>query len=198
MTEGGGAFLSPLAGFLYISWVIASVLQLPRPAAGNGHAIHIQTTRIRLRTEAPTMESGLLQTLHRGTNMFITLCEVFSLVGVYTVGATDTDCSTWCCSGGSISRKYYPGRWLGFFPSFSFPFKNLLSYFSSTSSSIYTTTPSPSCTAIAGNEPPMIIFLSTQPAVCDPSHVAAHCEGRVHGTHQERKACHLRFKTATG
>lgn len=47
-----------------------------------------------------------------------------------------------------------------FFTSFSFSFKNLLSYYSSTSAFIYTTGPPPFHSAITGNEPPMVRLFS--------------------------------------
>lgn len=76
--------------------------------------------------------------------------------------------------GGAESVEAYQGSvavedgWGIFSSSCSFFFflKNMLSYFSSTSSSIYTITPPLSCTAITGNKPPMIRFILSIPACC--------------------------------
>lgn len=84
------------------------------------------------------------------------------------------------------SKELLPQRVIASFSPFSFSFKNLSSYFNSTSSSIYTVTPL-SCDAVTGNKPPTPDwFLVAQPAVCTSSHIPIHGEGQAHNRPGEK------------
>ena len=105
-----GAFLSSFTGFLYISWIIASVLQLPRPTTGAQHTTRTQATRTGLRTEAPMMDSIIrlfTTTLPWHKNFHYLVFSVFSQ-GVKCWCKIHW-ISVWCCRIRRCpSRKCYP------------------------------------------------------------------------------------------